>query len=254
MAFFERTGPTTFLPTFHTGGAWNPNEQHIAPAIGLLAHVLERDCVRRASGLVIGRMSYDILGPIPIEPVETDVQVVRPGRTIELVEVTLTHHQRPALRMRAWLMQPRDTTRIAGTPFAGIAPPEQMPPWTPSTLWPGGFIESVEIRRNLQQAGRAAYWARTDQALLDGEPVSGLARAASLFDIANGMAVRADPREVAFPNLDLTVHLFGMPQGEWLGFDTSVSFGNNGLGLTSSVIHDERGPIGTLGQALTVRP
>ena len=91
-------------------------------------------------------------------------------------------------------------------------------------------------------------------ALLDGEPVSPLARAATLFDLSNGMAVRADPKEVAFPNLDLTAHLFGMPEGEWLGFDTSVSFGHQGLGLTSTVLHDARGPIGMLGQALTVRP
>lgn len=68
------------------------------------------------------------------------------------------------------------------------------------------------------------------------------------------MAVRADPSTVAFPNLDLTAHLFGMPEGEWLGFDTSVSFGQQGLGLTSTVLHDARGPIGTLAQALTVRP
>jgi len=91
-------------------------------------------------------------------------------------------------------------------------------------------------------------------ALLDGEPISPLARAATLFDLSNGMAVRADPKEVAFPNLDLTAHLFGMPEGEWLGFDTSVSFGHQGLGLTSTVLHDARGPIGMLGQALTVRP
>ncbi len=100
----------------------------------------------------------------------------------------------------------------------------------------------------------ATYWARAKHAPLDGEAVSPLARAATLFDLSNGMAVRADPKEVAFPNLDLTAHLFGMPEGEWLGFDTSVSFGRQGIGLTSTVLHDARGPIGTLGQALTVRP
>lgn len=129
-----------------------------------------------------------------------------------------------------------------------------MPTWVPSTIWAGDFIKNVEIRRDFKGPGRASYWARSRQSLVDGEHVGGLARAASLFDVANGMAVRVDPQEVAFPNLDLTVHLFGMPKGEWLGFDTSVSFGENGLGLTSSVIHDENGPIGTIGQVLTVRP
>jgi hypothetical protein len=66
--------------------------------------------------------------------------------------------------------------------------------------------------------------------------------------------VRRDPRSVAFPNVDLTAHLFREPRGGWLGFDTTVSFGADGLGLTSSVVHDEVGPVGTSAQLLTVRP
>jgi hypothetical protein len=59
---------------------------------------------------------------------------------------------------------------------------------------------------------------------------------------------------VAFPNLDLTLHLLRPPVGEWIGFDTTVSFGATGLGLTSTVLHDLDGPIGTVAQTLTVRP
>jgi hypothetical protein len=94
---------------------------------------------------------------------------------------------------------------------------------------------------------------RTDVPLLD-EPTTPLASAAGLFDIANGMTVRADPREVAFPNVDLTAHLVRTPTPGWLGFDTTVSFGPDGRGLTSTVVHDEAGPLGTLAQTLTVRP
>lgn len=68
------------------------------------------------------------------------------------------------------------------------------------------------------------------------------------------MTVRADPRTVAFPNVDLTAHFFTAPAGGWVGFDTTVSFGPDGLGVTNSVLHDERGPVGTLAQLLTVRP
>jgi Thioesterase-like superfamily len=121
-------------------------------------------------------------------------------------------------------------------------------------VWPGGFIASAEVRRRQLEPGRAAVWVRTALPLVAGEEVSGLARAAGLFDIANGMTVRASPDEVAFPNVDLTAHLFRSPCGEWLGFDTTVSFGPGGLGLTSSVLHDEQGPVGTLSQILTVRP
>jgi hypothetical protein len=59
---------------------------------------------------------------------------------------------------------------------------------------------------------------------------------------------------VAFPNVDLTAHLVRSPEPGWLGFDTTVTFGPTGHGLTSSVLHDEHGPVGTLAQSLTVRP
>jgi len=255
MAYFQRIGGSTFRATGHVSGAWDPEEQHIAPALGLLAHVVEADRdARRGSDLVISRLSYDILGTIPVDLVETAARVVRPGRTIELVEATLGHNGRDAVLLRAWLMQPRDTAPVEATPLARIAPPDAMPAWDPTSLWPGGFIASAEVRRAQVEPGRASYWVRTPLPLIEDEKVSRLASAAGLFDIANGMTVRADPRDVAFPNVDLTAHLFTEPRGDGIGFDTTVSFGPEGLGLTSSVIHDEHGPIGTLSQILTVRP
>ncbi len=66
--------------------------------------------------------------------------------------------------------------------------------------------------------------------------------------------MRETPREWMFPNLDLTIHLMRRPTGRWLGLDTTVSFGPTGQGLTSSVLHDQEGPLGSVQQTLTVRP
>jgi len=255
MAYFTRTGPSMFRATDHTGGAWSLEDQHIAPALGLLVHEVERDRdARRSDGLVVGRVSYDILGTLPVDVVDTHVRVVRPGRTIELVEAALGHRGRDAVLLRAWLMRPGDTAALEATSLPRIAGPEDLPAWDPSTLWPGGFIASAEVRRNEEEPGRAVFWVRTPQSLIGGEPTSRLASAVGLLDIANGMTVRADPAKVAFPNIDLTAHLFRQPRGEWIGFDTSVSFGRNGVGLTSSVLHDFDGPVGTASQILTIRP
>ena len=254
MPYFHRLDEQRFAATEQVGGAWTIEQQHIAPALGLLVHEVERDRDRRGvDGLLVGRLSYDILGTLPVDTVEVAVRVLRPGRTIELVEATLGHDGRDAVRLRAWLVQRRGTDDHAGTPLPRLAAPADTPAWDPTSVWPGGFIDSVEVRREHEQPGRARYWVRSRTTLLE-EPVSDLARFAGLLDIANGMAVRADPREVLFPNVDLTAHLFAEPRGEWVGFDTSVSFGPTGLGLTSSVIHDEDGPVGTLAQVLTVRP
>ena len=71
------------------------------------------------------------------------------------------------------------------------------------------------------------------------------------------MTTRLDPSAWLFPNLDLTVHLHRDPvggPGHWVGFDTLVTIGSSGVGLTTSTLHDERGPVGRAEQILTVRP
>lgn len=254
-SYFQRVGPTTYRATSLVEGAWDTSAQHIAPALGLLAHAVELDRDKRSkSHLVVARLSYDILGTLPIDAVEVTTTVVRPGRTIELVEAVLKHDDRPVVRLRAWLMQPAFTEEVSGSAFSVMPPPSKMPPWNPSEIWPGKFIASLDIRRDDAGPGRARYWARSCVPLIADEKVGPTADVARILDLANGMAVRADPDRVAFPNIDLTAHLFAEPRGEWIGFDTSVSFGPRGLGLTHSVLHDEHGPIGTMAQMLTVRP
>jgi hypothetical protein len=254
VPFFSRLDECRFAATEATGGAWRTDEQHIAPALGLLAHVVEQDRDRRrADALLLGRLSYDILGTVPVAPVEVTVEVMRPGRSIELVGAALRHGGRDVVRLRAWLVQRGATTPVAGTPLPPMPPPSALEPWDATAVWPGGFIASAEVRRDQGAPGRARFWVRTATPLVD-EPVSDLARFAGLLDIANGMTVRVAPDEVLFPNVDLTAHLFREPRGEWVGFDTSVSFGETGLGLTSSVAHDLDGPVGTVSQSLTVRP
>lgn len=255
MAYFSRLGSGTFRPTEHVSGAWDESTQHIGPALGLLVHAAELDCAeRRADPMVVSRLSYELLGVVPMDTVDVRVDVIRPGRTIELVEVTYGHGDRIGTRLRAWLQQPRDTASIVGDGFDPIPPPDSMEPWDPTSVWPGGFLASAQVRRDSAGPGRARYWVRTDVPLIEGEQVSSLARTAGLIDIANGVAIRADPASVQFPNIDLTAHLVREPRGEWVGFDTRVTFGPGGLGLTASVIHDEDGPLGTVSQSLTVRP
>jgi hypothetical protein len=258
VSYFVQVAATTFAPTQHVSGAWNADEQHIAPAFGLLAHMVEADRDRRRDdGLVISRLSYDILGTVPMDEVEVAVRVLRHGKTIELVEAVLSHHQRPAVLLRAWLLRPGNTSPHAASDLPMIPAPNEVPAWDPTTVWPGGYIASTEVHRAETRPGRAVFWVRSNLPLLEAEAhplASRTATAAGHLDIANGMTVRGDPRDLAFPNIDLTAHLFRPPSGDWLGFDTTVSFGPTGQGLTSSVLHDLAGPFGTMAQALTVRP
>ncbi|BBF71962.1 thioesterase [Sphingomonas bisphenolicum] len=255
QAYFLRMDDGCFMPTAHVGGAWNVSEQHVAPAIGLLVHAVEADhAARRADRLQIARLSYDIWGVIPMDAFEIAIVVLRPGRTIELVEARLSHGGRTAIVLHAWLTQAYDSTALAAVNFPSLPPPDAMPAGNPKALWDGGFIASVQARREEEGQGRARCWVRSPFALLEGEAVSPAARMMGLADIANGLAPLASPKDVAFPNLDLTAHFFRQPTGDWLGIDLSVSAGASGIGVTHSILHDDCGAFGTSCQSLTIRP
>lgn len=255
-AYFVALGDGHYLPTEHVSGAWALDEQHVAPALGILCHAVERDLAeRRGPELLISRLSYDILGTMPVEECSVTVEVLRPGRTIELVEAVMSCRGRVGVRLRAWLLQPIETMGISGSDHPALEAPETYAEIRGEDLWPGGFVASARIRRSPDAVpGRGQVWVGTDLPLVVGEEHTALAAAVGMFDIANGMNVKVDPRQVHFPNVDLTAHLFRHPRAGWLGLDTTVSFGAAGLGLTSSVLHDEDGPFGTLQQSLTVRP
>ncbi len=255
-SYYERIDEHRYKPTVHAGGAWAPDEQHFSPLGGLVVHAIDRHLAARPdTGLVMARISYDILGRLALDECEIRVETVRPGRTIELIEAVVLIAGRPVVRARAWLLAVLDTSAVAGGPDDRLTPPEALTPWPMTELWPGGYIASLDFRTLAPpRPGRTAAWVSTRLALVDGEPSSPLASYVSLVDTANGIAVRQPPTAWMFPNVDLTIHLHRMPEGPWTGLDTTVTFGPTGQGLTSSVLHDIHGPVGQAEQILTVRP
>lgn len=253
--YYLELGDGRFAATQHTQGAWNPHEQHMAPVSGILAHQLETFAPREE--LRLARISYDILGLIPDGEFEIVTTMLRPGRTIELVQAELRSHGRTVVRATAWRLLRSDTSVIEGIedePMAG--PPESG---TVASLgeWPGAYIRSIEIRTLPGHApGRGRAWIRPLHPLVSTGGFSDLARLVGVADTTNGIAVRVDPGPggYVFPNVDLQLHLYREAKGEWLGLQNSVTFGGDGVGLTSTVLCDLSGPFGRAEQILTLRP
>jgi hypothetical protein len=250
-AFYARLGEHCFASTLHAQGAWQPGEQHLAPASGLVLAEVER---RLPSDKLVSRASFDVLGVIHSGEFTIDVEVVRPGRSIELVEARMRHGDLTSIRARIWRLAATDTTRVEGIEWTPLPPPESMRPLMFSSVWGGGFIDSLEARQDVDaRRGRGRSWIRTRYPLVEGEtdpPVAGFLK---LVDTANGLVVRERPGSVFFANVDLTVHFIRQPEAGWIGFDTRVNFGPSGLGETWSILSDIHGPIGTAAQSLTVR-
>lgn len=256
-SYYERIDDHRYKPTAHVGGAWDPDEQHFSPLGGLVVHAIDRHLAARhdGGGPVLARISYDILGRLALDECEIQVETLRPGRTIELLEATVRIADRAVVRARAWRLAAFGTTAVAGGSGDRLAPPESLTRWPMTDVWPGGYIASLDVRPLApSRPGRTTAWVSTPLSLVAGEPSSPLASYLALVDTANGIAVRQPPTAWMFPNLDLTVHLHRQPTGDWTGLDTTVTFGPTGQGVTSTVLHDMTGPVGHAQQILTVRP
>lgn len=168
----------------------------MAPASGIMADALlrhePRDDVRMA------RISYEILGLIPGGTFEVTTSTLRPGRTIELVQAELTAAGRVAIRATAWRIITSDTSAIAAVEDEPMPAPDECKPWDGASVWPGGYISSLEMRiAEGHRPGSGRVWIRTAHPLTDREDSSDVARLMGLVDTANGIAARVPPTRTA---------------------------------------------------------
>lgn len=246
-----------YQPNLPCQGAWNEHEQHMAPASGLMSYELE--LFQPRDDMVYGRLGFDILGLIPFKPFTITTRNIRPGKTIELIEVTLSCEGKAAIVGRAWRMMKNDTTSLASNEEEPMTPRSEMIAWPElSQVWGGGYINSLKehsrTNRDRRQ-GKAQVWITNSLEMVEGVETSPFVKLIGMVDTSNGVAVaQPSPFSHMFPNVDLQIHLYRLPKGRWLGLNTRQQYGNSGVGLTTSTLYDEEGPFGHSEQILTVRP
>lgn len=255
--FFEPDGDA-FVATAHTRGPWDPNAQHAGPPAALLARALER-CEPR-DGFRIARITIEILKPVPLEALCVEAAVARAGRSVELLEASMTRADgTPLLRGRAWRIRTTDTAEVAALLDDAPPPPPETgdePPFftTRDEFGYGHAMQWRFVRGAFLEPGPACAWLRMRHPLVAGEHPSPLQRVMIAADSGNGISASLDPRTHYFINTDLTVNLLREPEGEWVGLDAMTRIGNDGIGLTETVLWDARGRIGRATQTLLIGP
>ena len=253
--YYRQTGEGTYRSTVHAQGAWNPHEQHMAPATGVLVHELERFAPRE--DMRMARISLDIHGLIHGGEFEVKTRMIRPGRTIELIEAEMVSQGRTCIVARGWRLKTLDSTPVAALEDPEVMSPESLGPFVGMAPWPGGYIEALDFRAaNGHRPGKGVVWMRNHLEMVQGVPTTDFVRLMGMVDTANGVAPRVEPGPASwmFPNVDLQIHMYRAPAGQWLGIEAQQSYGTDGIGLTSAVLHDVHGPFGRSEQILTVRP
>jgi hypothetical protein len=251
--FYLPLGGNSWRATVHTTGPWDARFQHGGPPSALLARAIEQ-CSPRAD-MLIARMTVDILGAIPVEELKLRSRVLRPGRSVELVEAAMSVGGREVARAQAWRVL-RTNQEIALRQPAPTAPPLAAEGTAlAADGWVDGYLSAVEWRfaaGAFGQPGPATAWTRLRHPLVPDEQPSPLQRVLAVADSGNGISSELDLTNWHFINPELTVHLHREAVGEWICLAAQTAISPNGVGLATSVLSDLDGPIGVGAQSLFI--
>src|SRR5436190_8680443 len=104
-AFFVPAGDR-YEPTELTRGPWDPKAQHAGPPAALLGREIER--LPGDGERMVGRITFEILRPIPMTPLIVKAEVKRPGRSVDFVGASLSDDQGEVVRASAWRLRTSD--------------------------------------------------------------------------------------------------------------------------------------------------
>lgn len=249
------TGSSTVTSSRHTAGPWSTEAQHGGPPMALMA----REATRLGSDdRMVARVTCDLLGPVPVGRLRVSAEVVRPGRSVELVEVRLTEPAsgRDVARAALWLLPRSEDGPRTGEPPLPPGPEGGAVHPIP-TGWHRGYLDAIEwrwIQGSLGEPGPATVWMRPRMGLVPGEELSPLERLLVCVDSASGASAALSIARWQFMNTELTAHLVREPAGAWVGLRAATTIAGGAVGLARADVFDERGFVGHSAQSLLVRP
>src|SRR5262249_37238400 len=195
---FEQDG-SRFVPTELARGPWTPEALHGGPPAALLAGCAER--VPGGERMMISRLTVELLRPVPVFPLSVEARLLRPGRKVQLVGVSIHAGEvevarATALRIRALdLPLPPDVVQLAPPPG-----PERGEPggsaWRGLIDYPAFHNQGVEHRfvaGSFDRPGPSTDWIRLRVPVVAGEETSPLARVAAGPDLRNRVPCLLSP-------------------------------------------------------------
>lgn len=254
--FFVPLGNGRYEATDWTSGPWEAGSQHGGPPSALLGRAVER--APGGDGKLVTRITFELLGPVPVGPLAVRTEVVKRGRSVDLVEATLTA-KREVMRARAWRI------RTAELDHDGAVPVDPPPPGPETGHTVEGFevgttvnylaaMEWLFVEGSFLEPGPATAWLRMRIPLVPDEKPTSLQRVLAAADSGSGISAALDFGRWLFLNPDLTVYMQRPAAGEWICLAAVTTPGHNGIGLAITRLYDREGRIGTGAQSLFIAP
>jgi hypothetical protein len=244
-AFFIPDGDR-FVSTESTRGPWSRDYQHGGPPAALLTRALE---LVAGDGVLLTRVTFDFVRPIPIATLAVRSEVVRAGGKVRRLQAVLTTAdgtplvQASAVALRTAPVLPATLGDDGPAPISAKQSAPFQFEFFPDAI---GYHTAMETRvaSGTWGKGPMTAWMRPRVALVEGETLSPLQRLMTAVDSASGVAVVLEPAHYTFVNADLTVAIHRPPEGEWICLDAAAVAEPHGIGLTRARLWDERGAFG----------
>lgn len=259
LYFLEGESPDgeLFAPSELTRGPWDPRAQHGGPPSALLARSIER-FQNDGGGMLVTRVSVELLRPVPLTPLLVRTRMERPGKRVQLVVASLFSGETEVARATGLRMR-RGQVDLGVLPPHGLEPPPPPESGMSSEPQRSGIhfgshgVEHRFVRGAFGELGPATDWIRLTRPLVAGEETRPLCRVMAAADFGNGVsAVKPFDGSFLYINADLGVYLHREPVGDWICLEAQSYLSPLGIGLAESRLWDARGVLGRSLQSLLV--
>jgi len=253
----------TYVGTVATGGPWQDGSQSGGAVLALLGHVLED--VPTLVPMTLSRLTVDIVRPVPVGTrLQVHTEVLREGKRIQLVELTVVADDTVTTRARALRIRDLDLTGHPGVPGSTtrVNPADTLP--APDELTSVEEFEGVapflrlgaELRRSDEPVGGVhALWCRLRIPVVAGEPTRRTSLAALPLDLVNLIGVHLDLSRATSINPDVTGHLTRVPAGEWVALSGHTYYSHaTAHGVSMAVMSDVDGAFGVTSTSQILQP
>ena len=230
------------VPVPEARSPWAADMLHGRLLAGLAARAVES--AGHDPELRVVRLAVDMFRSPPMSALHVATTVVRDGRRVRVVDVSIRSADIEVARATALLLRtgPHPNGATWQAPEWDVADPETLPSpgdgytdgdWDIRMLTPGGFWS----------AERKRLWARDRRQLVAGEEPSPAVRAALAADLPNPLA-NSSAEGLQFINADLTLFLGRPPVSEWIGVEVAGHLGHDGIAVGTCTLYDTSGAIG----------
>src|SRR6059058_142299 len=119
-ALYESAGDGGWRPDEATRGPWNPAHQHGGAPAALIGGLIER--AEPGSQLRVVRVTVELVRPVPLGELRSELEIVRPGRRVQLVEARLYAGEDVVARALALRLRRDETSAAPPSEPDGAAP------------------------------------------------------------------------------------------------------------------------------------